>query len=72
MAAYHEVLGANLSAKQRAVLGLGLSFFTWRTLRDGGLDTPAAVEAMVQAIDGVEWDLNRNAMIEGNVRTEVD
>jgi AcrR family transcriptional regulator len=52
MAAYHEVLGAELSAKQRAVLGLGLSFFTWRTLvRDGGLEPGAAVEAMVQAVD---------------------
>jgi AcrR family transcriptional regulator len=51
MAGYHEVLGANLSAKQRAVLGLALSFFTWRTLvREGGLKPGAAVEAMVQAI----------------------
>ena len=32
MAAYHEVLGAKLSAKQRAMLRLALSFFTWRTL----------------------------------------
>jgi AcrR family transcriptional regulator len=32
MAAYREVLGANLSAKQRAVLRVALSFFTWRTL----------------------------------------
>jgi len=52
MAAYREVLGANLSAKQRAVLGLALSFFTWRTLvREGGLKAGAAVEAMVQAVD---------------------
>ena len=51
MAAYGEVLGAQLSAKQRAVLGLALSFFTWRTLaRDGGLKPAAAVDAMVQAI----------------------
>ena len=53
MAAYHEVLGAKLSAKQRAVLRLALSFFTWRTLvREGGLEQSGAVEAMVQAIDG--------------------
>ncbi len=53
MAAYQEVLGAKLSAKQRALLQLALNFFTWRTLvRDGGLKTAAAVEAMVQAVDG--------------------
>jgi|SRR3954447_3200298 AcrR family transcriptional regulator len=53
MAACHEVLGAKLSAKQRAMLRLALSFFTWRTLvRDGGLKQGAAVRAMVQAIDG--------------------
>jgi AcrR family transcriptional regulator len=52
IAGYHEVLGAKLSAKQRAVLRLALSFFTWRTLvREGGLKPGAAVEAMVQAID---------------------
>jgi AcrR family transcriptional regulator len=53
MATYHEVLGATLDAKQHAMLGLAISFFTWRTLtRDGGLQQSAAVEAMVQAIDG--------------------
>lgn len=52
MAAYHEVLGAKLSSKQRAVLHLALSFFTWRTLvRESGLKQGAAVRAMVQAID---------------------
>ena len=52
MAAYHEVLGAKLSMKQRAVLHLALSFFTWRTLVcESGLKQNAAVEAMVQAID---------------------
>ncbi len=51
MAAYQEVLGAKLSLKQRAVLRLALSFFTWRTLvRDGGLKQRAAVKTMVQAI----------------------
>jgi AcrR family transcriptional regulator len=53
MAAYHEVLGAKLNAKQRAVLGLALSYFTWRTLvREGGLKTATAAGVMVQAIDG--------------------
>jgi AcrR family transcriptional regulator len=52
MAAYQEVLGAKLSMKQRAVLWLALSFFTWRTLvREGGLRPGAAVGAMVQAIN---------------------
>jgi AcrR family transcriptional regulator len=47
-----EVLGAKLSARQRTVLRLALSFFTWRTLvRDGGLKTGAAVELMVRAIE---------------------
>jgi AcrR family transcriptional regulator len=50
MAVYGEVLGAKLNVKQRAVLPLALSFFTWRTLtRDGGLKRAAAVDAMVQA-----------------------
>lgn len=52
MAAYREVLGANLGEKQCAMLRLALSFFTWRTLvGEGGLETGAAVETMVQAID---------------------
>ena len=52
IAAYQKVLGANLSTKQRAMLGLALSFFTWRTLtREGGLKHAAAVRAMVQAVD---------------------
>jgi AcrR family transcriptional regulator len=56
MAAWREVLGAKLGAKQRAVLGLALSFFTWRTLvREGGLKPRAAVEAMVQAVEGATW-----------------
>jgi AcrR family transcriptional regulator len=49
--AYREVLGEGLSAKQRAILGVALSFYTWRTLvRDCGLKPAAAVDAMVQAI----------------------
>lgn len=51
IAGYHAVLGAELNAKQRAMLGLGLSYFTWRTLtREGGLKQAAAVSAMAQAI----------------------
>jgi len=54
MLAYHEVLGAKLTAGQRALLHLALSFFTWRSLvRESGLDQGAAVAAMVQAIDGI-------------------
>jgi AcrR family transcriptional regulator len=53
LSAYQEVLGAKLSAKQRAVLKLALSFFTWRTLvREGGLKQGAAVGAMIQAVTG--------------------
>lgn len=56
-AAYQEVLGAKLSMKQRAMLGLALSFFTWRTLvRDGGLTQRAAVAAMTHAIDGADTE----------------
>jgi hypothetical protein len=52
MVAYHEVLGAKLSTKQRAVLHLALSYFTWRALvRESGLKQDAAVGAMLQAID---------------------
>jgi AcrR family transcriptional regulator len=53
MAAYNEVLGAKLNARQRAMLKLALSFHTWRTLsRDGGLKHGAAAAAMVEAIEG--------------------
>jgi AcrR family transcriptional regulator len=52
IAAWHEVLGAKLNAKQRPMLALALSFHTWQTLtRDGGLKQAAAVTAMVQAIE---------------------
>ena len=52
MTAYQDVLGAGLNAKQRAMLGLALSFFTWRTLaREGGLKQASAVSAMAQAIE---------------------
>jgi AcrR family transcriptional regulator len=50
-AAYMEVLGAKLNAKQRAMLRLALSFYTWRTLvRDCGLTQNAAVDLMIKAI----------------------
>lgn len=53
MAAYGDVLGARLSRKQRAALQVALSFFTWRTLaRESGLSRRAAVDVMVQAIEG--------------------
>jgi AcrR family transcriptional regulator len=52
VAGWHEVLGAQLNARQRAMLHLGLSFFTWRTLvRDGGLKQGAAIRAMAKAIE---------------------
>jgi AcrR family transcriptional regulator len=55
MAACGEVLGAKLNAKQRALLRLALSFFTWRTLaRETGLKQTAAVAVMVQAIDAAK------------------
>jgi AcrR family transcriptional regulator len=51
-AAWHEVLGAKLGARQRPMLALALSFHTWQTLvRDGGLKQAAAVKAMVQAVE---------------------
>jgi AcrR family transcriptional regulator len=52
IAAYHEVLGAELNAKRRAMLHLALSFFTWRALvQEAQLEPAAAVKAMAQAID---------------------
>ena len=55
MAAYRDVLGRKLNARQRALLHLALSFHTWRTLvGEGGLKVAAAVEAMVQTIDGAK------------------
>lgn len=54
-AAYHEVLGHPLTAKQQALLHVALSYHTWRSLvRDSGLKQAAAVDAMVEAIDGAE------------------
>jgi AcrR family transcriptional regulator len=51
-AAYTDVLGARLNTRQRAMLGLALSFHTWRTLvREGGLKQAAAVSAMICAVE---------------------
>lgn len=51
MKSWNEVLGAKLNTKQRALLRLALSFFTWRTLtRDAGLKQKDAVAVMVQVI----------------------
>lgn len=52
MTAYPDVLGETLNARQRALLHLALSFYTWRMLvREGGLKPDDAVEAMVQSVD---------------------
>lgn len=51
-ATYREVLGAKLGARQRAMLEVALSFYTWRVLaRDAGLKHAAAVGTMVQAVE---------------------
>ena len=50
LAAYRDVLGADLNESQRAMLQVALSFFTWRSLRDQELDTAAASEMMARAI----------------------
>lgn len=51
MRACHEVLGAGLGPRQRAVLHLMLGFHAWRSLaRESGLDQDAAVEAAVRAV----------------------
>lgn len=51
LAELNDVLGRSLSAHQRTLLHVALSFFTWRTLvNEVGLGQKAAVNAMVQAI----------------------
>ena len=51
--AWRDVLGERLSAEQRALLHLALSFPTWRSLvLEAGLKPSAAVRAMVRAIEG--------------------
>jgi AcrR family transcriptional regulator len=51
MVLYVEVLGAMLTDRQRAMLRLAISFFTWRSLtRDGGMISAVAADAMAQAV----------------------
>lgn len=58
MEAYRNVLGAKLSKKQKAVLRLALSFFTWRTLvRESRLKDAGAVEVMVDVIASADQGL---------------
>lgn len=55
MAAWQEVLGERLSAKQRAMLQLALSYHSWRSLAlDAGLEHAAAVDLIVRAIECAE------------------
>lgn len=55
IAAWHEVLGAKLRAKQRAMLHLALGFHSWRALvQEGRLKQAAAVKVMAQAIEVAE------------------
>jgi AcrR family transcriptional regulator len=55
MTSYREVLSAGLSAQQRAMLELALTFFTWRTLaRDARLKPAVVIMTMVQAIYAVK------------------
>ena len=52
MAQWRAVLGLGLSEKQRALLTLALSFYTWRTLTEqAGMKTDAVVDAMAEAIE---------------------
>ena len=51
MAACHEVLGAALTARQRALLAVALNFHAWRTLAyQAQLSPAAAAEVFVEAI----------------------
>ncbi|WP_453969278.1 TetR/AcrR family transcriptional regulator [Amorphus sp. MBR-141] len=56
-AAFHQVLGEGLDPTGQAMLGLALSFHTWRSLvKEGGLAPEAAVDAMIQAIGSAPRD----------------
>jgi AcrR family transcriptional regulator len=58
VASYREVLGAKLNVRQRALLQLALSFFTWRTLvSEAGMKQSAAVGLMVQAVAAAGEDM---------------
>jgi AcrR family transcriptional regulator len=51
MAEYREALGDGLTPDQQSMLGLMMSFYSWRSLaRDEGLDAAAAVALAVRAI----------------------
>ncbi len=51
MAQWRDVLGAGLTARQRVMLALALSYHTWRTLtQEMGLKQAEAVKAMAAAI----------------------
>ena len=53
MEAIERVLGAELDTIQRALLRVALGYATWRTLvRDGGLATEEAIDALVAGIGG--------------------
>jgi AcrR family transcriptional regulator len=53
MAAYHEVLGAKLAPRQRALLGVALNFHAWRSLaRDARLPPAEAARVFADAIAG--------------------
>jgi AcrR family transcriptional regulator len=53
IALYHDILGEGLDARQRAMLHLGLSFFTWRALvAESGMSPDEASAAMSEAITG--------------------
>lgn len=61
MATFLKILGRTLNARQRAMLQLALSFFTWRTLVcEGGLKWDAAVEVMVHTIAAHDKKLRRD------------
>ncbi|PBB37075.1 hypothetical protein [Mesorhizobium sp. WSM3868] len=52
-AACRDVLGQGLDGRQRAMLQLALSFFSWRTLvREAGLQPLDAVRTMIGASQG--------------------
>lgn len=50
LGAIFSSLSEGFSAQQRAALTLALSFHTWRTLRDAGMDGSGAVALMVAAV----------------------
>lgn len=55
MAAFNDVLGEKMNAKQRAMLHVALSFYTFRTLaRDEGMKPAAAAEAMAGVVTGAK------------------